>query len=60
MSAILLWAVLALTPASAGEKTPCPDCDCCGCCVTGVCTCADCGCCCCENGPCDGCCNRGE
>lgn len=59
MSAMLLWAALALAPLSGGEKKPCPDCDCCGCCVTGQCTCQECTCCCCTNGPCEGCCKRG-
>jgi hypothetical protein len=44
---------------SGGANSPCPECDCCGCCATGVCTCDDCGCCCCENGPCEGCCTQG-
>jgi len=28
MSAILLWAALALAPLSGGANTPCPECDC--------------------------------
>ena len=59
MSAIFLWAALALAPLSGGANASCPDCDCCGCCVKGECTCGDCGCCCCQNGPCEGCCGLG-
>lgn len=57
MSALLLWAAMALVPLSDGLAPRCPDCDCCGCCAKGVCTCDDCGCCCCKGGPCEGCCD---
>ena len=57
MSGLILWAALALAPLASG--TPYPECDCCGCCVAGVCTCDDCGCCCCEGGGCEGCCDLG-
>ena len=60
MSAMLLWAALALTPLSGGVNARCPECDCCGCCAKEQCTCDDCGCCCCQNGPCEGCCTQGK
>lgn len=59
MSAMILWATLALAPLSGGAVSRCPECDCCGCCAKGKCTCVDCGCCCCQNGPCEGCCKQG-
>lgn len=59
MSAMLLWAALALSPLSGGDAKSCHVCDCCGCCAKGECTCTDCGCCCCADGPCEGCCTHG-
>ena len=60
MSAMILWAALALVPLSGGPNGRCPECDCCGCCGKGVCTCVDCTCCCCEQGACEGCCTLGR
>jgi hypothetical protein len=60
MSAILMWAALALAPLSGDANPRCPECDCCGCCAKGVCTCDACECCCCVNGACEGCCKLGS
>jgi hypothetical protein len=52
MSAILLWAAMALGFPSAAVCQACDGCQCCGCCDTGTCRCVDCDCSCCGTGCC--------
>ena len=57
MTALILWAALALAPVATAADVGCGACACCGCCESGVCLCKDCTCCCCEA---DECCHLGS